>query len=172
MTNHDLSEQARGLRADVVALAGSVSALAGRTAQSERTVKRMRRITIILGLVLVLGAASTVYLVVLGRQVAAQSTCQAEYNAVNNQRTRALTEVTARERDAERARGDALDAVFLDPALLKPADQRTPEDAKRIRALFTTYLAAAETLRAERAAADKTRAANPVPPPPGTRCAG
>lgn len=96
--------------------------------------------------------------------------CQAAYNEVNNQRTRYLTDVVAREREAERARGDTLDAVFTDPALLKPAEQRTPADTKRIRERFTAYLDAAVALRVERAAADRARTDHPVPPPPSQIC--
>lgn len=170
MTSDDLTEQARGLRDDVVALAESVTVLAERTAQSERTVARMRRITIALVVVLVLGAISTGYLVVLGRQIDGFARCQAEYNTINNERTRALTEVTARERNADRARSDALDAVFLDPSLLKPADQRTPADARRVRQLFAAYLDAVAALKIERATADKARLEHPVPPAPASVC--
>lgn len=170
MSDETLAEQARGLRDDIVALAKSVTILGERTAQSERTVTRMRRITIALAVVLVLGAISTGYLVVLGRQIDAFARCQAEYNTVNNERTRALTEVTAREREADRARSDALDSVFLDPSLLKPADQRTPADARRVRQLFAAYLDAVAALKVERAAADRARAEHPVPPPPAAAC--
>lgn len=172
MTDHNLSEQARGLRADVVALAGSVTDLAKRTQQSERTVTRIRRITVILGMVLVLGAASTIYLVVLGRRVAAQSTCQAEYNAVNNQRTRALTEVASAERAAERRAIDLLFDALFDPAVRKPAAERTAADRERIAALTAEVFQAVEALRVERAKADAARAANPVPDPPQTICTG
>jgi hypothetical protein len=96
--------------------------------------------------------------------------CQERYNEANNARTRALTEVTAAEREAERRRSDALDAVFLDPSLLKPADQRTAADRERILRLFKEYLAAIRALLAERADADRARAANPVPPPPSAVC--
>lgn len=170
MTNDDLAEQARGLRDDVVSLAESVTVLAGRTAQSERTVARMRRVTIALVVVMVVGAISTGYLVVLGQRINALTQCQTQYNAINNERTRALTEVTAREREADRARSDALDAVFLDPSLLKPAAQRTPQDARRVRQLFADYLDAVADLKVERAAADKARAEHPVPPPPAAVC--
>lgn len=170
MPDGSLAEQARGLRADVGELAKSVKALADRTEQSERTVKRIHRIAVGLVLSLVLTVGLTACLVFLGWQVNSFAHCQAEYNTVNNQRTRALTEATAKEREADRRRSDALDAVFLDPALLKPNDQRTAEDQTRIRRLFVEYLDAAKALRAERARADAARAANPVPPPPSTIC--
>lgn len=166
MTDDRLTEQARGLRDDIAGL----RSLAERMTQSERTVQRTRRITIALGLVVAVGAVSTCYLIILGRRIDAFSRCQAAVNEVTVARSRALTEITAQEREAERARGDALDAVFLDPALLKPVESRTPEDTKRIRALFSAYLETAATLKVERAAADKARAANPVPALPSQLC--
>ena len=96
--------------------------------------------------------------------------CQAQYNEINNIRTRILTDVGSRERVAQRARDDALDAVFLDPSLLLTADQRTPTDAARVRGLFLAYRTAAQRLLIERAAADRARADNPVPPPPSASC--
>jgi hypothetical protein len=96
--------------------------------------------------------------------------CQAEYNEINNERTRALTESTARERDAERRRDDALDDVFGDPSLLKPVAERTEEDAERVRRLFAEYLDARLKLRQERAQADAARRVNPVPAPPSVTC--
>lgn len=96
--------------------------------------------------------------------------CQARVNDALIARTRALIEVAEKERVAQRARDDALDATFLDPSLLKPAEQRTVADRKRVTELYLTYRQAAETLRAERAAADKVRAANPVPAPPSEVC--
>lgn len=96
--------------------------------------------------------------------------CQARYNEINNERTRIITEVGADERAAERRRDDAQDATFLDPSLLRPADQRTPAEQQRVRDLFAEYLKAAEALKVERAKADKARADNPVPPPPSQTC--
>jgi hypothetical protein len=96
--------------------------------------------------------------------------CLAQYNETNNTRTRILTETSMKERNAERRRDDALDTVFLDPALQVPSAQRTPEDGARIRRLFAEYLDAARDLAAQRAAADADRKANPVPPPPSLVC--
>lgn len=104
----------------------------------------------------------------VGRQ--SDAACQAEYNEINNERTRILTDVGAQERDAERRRDDALDRTFLDPSLLKSPDDRTPADRQHVQALFREYLAAAENLQTERAAADKARRENPVPPPPSQIC--
>jgi len=166
----DLADQARGLRTEVVELARSVGDLADRTEQSERTVKRMHRITVALGLMLALGAASTGYLVVLGRQIDGFSRCQAEYNRVNNERTRALTEATAEERAAERRAIDLLFGALFDPSVRKPAPDRTAEDRERIAALTAEILKAAQRLKAERAQADQARREHPVPPPPSTVC--
>lgn len=105
-----------------------------------------------------------------GYRAAAFARCQAHYNDVNNERTRILTDVGASERDAQRARDDALDATLLDPSLLRPPDERTPAEQQRVRDLFLAYVRAADALRAERAKADAARAANPVPPPPSQIC--
>lgn len=112
---------------------------------------------------LVVGVASEI-----SRQSGAR--CQAQYNEINNERTRILTDVGAQERAAQRRRDDALDRTFLDPSLLKPADQRTAADRAHVQELFREYLAAAQQLQVERAEADKARAENPVPPPPSQTC--
>jgi hypothetical protein len=96
--------------------------------------------------------------------------CQANYSENLNERTRILTEVGANERAAERRRNDALDATFLDPAVRKSAAERTPEDSRRIEALFGEYLEAARALKTERNLADRARVANPVPPAPSQVC--
>lgn len=96
--------------------------------------------------------------------------CQAHYNDVNNERTRALTGVAEDERAAERKASDALGALFLDPSLQKPADQRTEQDRARVTQLFAMYLDAERAKRTARAVADKARAAYPVPPPPSQVC--
>jgi hypothetical protein len=165
MVEDNLTEQARGLRRDIAGLAGSVAALAGRTAQSERTVTRMRRITIALVLSLVLIAVVGVYVVRL-------AVCQAAVNEANNQRTRALTEVTADERAAERNAIDLLFALLRNPSVTKPADERTAADRARVAALVVELRAAGERLEVERAEADTARRAHPVPPPPSVVCGG
>lgn len=96
--------------------------------------------------------------------------CQQIYNEVNNERTRIVADVGASERAAERRRDDALDATFLDPAVVKPASQRTPEETRRVQSLFAEYLSAAQSLKVERVSADRARAQNPVPPPPSQTC--
>lgn len=96
--------------------------------------------------------------------------CQAQVNEVLIERTRILSDVGARERAAERARDDALDATFLDPSAGKPPAARTPADQQRLLRLFAVYQEAARTVAVERAAADKARADNPVPPTPSALC--
>lgn len=96
--------------------------------------------------------------------------CLAQYNEDLNVRTRILTDTTARERNAERRRDDALDRVFLDPSLLVDSAQRSAEDRSRVRRLFAEYVDAAQDLAAVRTAADASRLANPVPPPPSLVC--
>lgn len=119
-------------------------------------------------LLVTLGAFTMAIVSEVNRQSSAR--CQAQYNEINNRRTRALTESTAKERAAERRWRDALNAVFKDPSNLKPADQRTAADRERVRSLFVEYLDAIVDLEADQAAADRSRAANPVPPAPSQIC--
>jgi ABC-type transporter MlaC component len=121
-------------------------------------------------IVLAVSLVSLVMAAVTSIQSYRQAACQANYNEINNQRTRILTDVGAKEREAERRRDAALDATFLDPSVAKPVSQRTPEDQHRVQALFAEYLDAARAVATERAAADEARAANPVPPPPSAVC--
>jgi hypothetical protein len=96
--------------------------------------------------------------------------CQERYNEANNARTRALTEVTASERVAERRWRDALNALFKDPSLRKARDEQTAEDRARVQRLFLEYLARIDQLEREQRVADVARVANPVPPPPSAVC--
>lgn len=128
----------------------------------------MNRVVLAALLLITLGAFTMATISEFQRQ--AHVECQSEYNEINNIRTRLLTEVTAKERAAERRRDDALDATFLDPSLDKPAAQRTPEERRHVLHLFNEYRAAARDLAVERAEADRARAANPVPPPPSELC--
>jgi hypothetical protein len=130
-------------------------------------IAKSRLIEVIVTVAAVLAMFVAVY---TGYQTREQARCQARYNEVNNERTRILTDVGARERDAQRARDDALDATFLDPSLLKPATDRTPQERQRVQTLFAEYRKAAERLHVERVAADKARADNPVPEPPSVTC--
>ncbi len=174
MTDSNLAEQARGLRADVGELAKSVAEVAGRLGQSEHTVKRLHRMTFALIVGLVLIVVMAVYSVALNRRVAALARCQAAYSAAYDaataQRTRALTDATAAERAAERARTDAFDALFTDPAVNRPPGQQTDKDRETIQRLYAVYLKAAAALKTHRAAADKARAANPVVEPAAPNC--
>lgn len=126
-----------------------------------------RRLNVVL---LIVSIVVLVLVVVSGVRSQLYIRCQAGVNEVLIQRSRILTEFGDRERAAERHRGDALDAVLLDPSLLKSADERTPADRQRVARLFADYLNTARTLQTERAAADKARADNPVPPPPSSVC--
>lgn len=96
--------------------------------------------------------------------------CQARYNDAIIERTRVLTGSTADERAAERAADDALGALFLDPAVLKPPEARTVEDRSRILAEFQSYLKAVRNRNKARAIADADRKAHPVPAPPSEVC--
>jgi hypothetical protein len=96
--------------------------------------------------------------------------CQEEYNNVMNERTRVLAEATEQERLTERRADDAQAAVFTDPALDRPSEQRTPEEKERIANLFREYQAALRLQVQERAEADAARARHPVPPPPSKLC--
>jgi hypothetical protein len=95
--------------------------------------------------------------------------CQAEYNEVNNARTRALTESAQRERAAERRVQQAEAGLWLNPHLL---DER-PAGAgphPEVLAAFTELQAALTNWRQVAAEADASRAKHPVPPPPSSRC--
>ncbi len=96
--------------------------------------------------------------------------CQEEYNNVMNERTRVLAEATEQERLTERRADDAQAAVFTDPALSRPLEQRTPEEIERINRLFRAYQVALIEQVKERNDADAARAAHPVPPPPAKLC--
>lgn len=96
--------------------------------------------------------------------------CQSEYNEINNRRTRILTEVNEAERRTERYADNAMSALFLDPAVLKPVEERTSAETERIRILFLAWITALAEQQKERDEADTARAANPIPPPPSQLC--
>lgn len=100
----------------------------------------------------------------------AYTQCQAGYNEVNNERTRALSEAADQERAAQRRTDDAERALFTDPALSKAAAERTPAEQARIQGLFREYQNALTALEQERAEADKARKDHPVPAPPSKTC--
>jgi hypothetical protein len=171
-----LTEQARALRGDLVnvetavaGLAAGVEVLAERTEQSQRTVARLRRVTIGLVACFAAGLLVAAYLVVINRQLHAFSRCQAAVNEVMVVRSRALTEATADERAAERHAMDVL-FVLLRELATTPADERTDEDRKRLAAVVAEILKAGATLETERAKADQARRENPPPPPPSQTC--
>lgn len=165
----DLAEQARGLRTDVVDLADGVRALANRVGESERTVARLRRVTIGLVACFAAGLLVAAYLVVINRQLNEFSQCQAAVNEVMVGRSRALTEATADERAAERRALDVL-FVLLRELATTPSDERTDEDRRRLAAVVAQILKAGDALEVERAKADRARRENPPPPLPSQTC--
>lgn len=126
-----------------------------------------RRLNVIALVLSLIAIVATVY---KDLEALSYQRCQAHLDGLLIERTRIITDIGAVERAAERSRDDALDAVFLDPALLKPNADRTPEDRARVAAKFSRYLSAAQTVAVERAKADKARADNPPPPTPSTIC--
>src|SRR5688500_5644696 len=72
-------------------------------------------------------------------RVEAHLNCQAHYNEINNERTRALTDATAKERVADRAEDKARADLFTHPALLKPTASRTAVEREEIRQLVVAW---------------------------------
>jgi hypothetical protein len=103
-------------------------------------------------------------------QLQEASACQARYDDANNDRSRALMEPLAKERKAERAELKSNATVFLDPALLKPADERTPEEVARIRQEYLAWRTALADVEPAQQKADAARAANPILPPISEFC--
>jgi hypothetical protein len=98
------------------------------------------------------------------------TSCVARYNDANNTRSVVLTEATNQERMAERRADDAQAALFLNPAVSKPAAQRTPAERAEILRLFRAYQTALSDQKTERAAADDARVDHPIPDPPSEVC--
>jgi len=98
------------------------------------------------------------------------TSCVARYNDANNARSVILTEAASEERTAERRTDDAQAAVFLNPAVSKPAAQRTPAEQAEILRLFRAWQAALSDQKTERAAADDARVDHPIPDPPSEVC--
>lgn len=96
--------------------------------------------------------------------------CQARYNQASNERSRALTEATDRERASNRRVDDALAAAFRHPAALKLREDRTPQQQREIEALARAWGEAIIQQQEDRVEADRTRAEHPVPPPPDEVC--
>ena len=95
--------------------------------------------------------------------------CQARYNEVNNARTRALTEVAADERAAERRIQDAEATLWLNPAVGRERKPGEPIDPS-VLADFAELRQALQAWRDATVQADADRAQHPVPPPPSTVC--
>jgi hypothetical protein len=98
------------------------------------------------------------------------TSCVARYNDANNTRSVVLTEATNQERMAERRADDAQAALFLNPAVSKPAAQRTAAERAEILRLFRAYQTALSDQKTERAAADDARVDHPIPDPPSEVC--
>jgi hypothetical protein len=96
--------------------------------------------------------------------------CQARYNEVNNERSRALSEAADKERQAERAEKVARAALFTHPAILTPSADRTPADREEMRRLAVVWQQALTEEQKQQAAADAERKEHPVPPPPSEVC--
>lgn len=94
--------------------------------------------------------------------------CVANYNDVNNQRTKALAEATDSERAANRKADDAQAALFLSPAVSNP--NRTPAQQEEVLRLFRAYQQALTQQRTGRADADDARRDHPIPDPPSQVC--
>jgi hypothetical protein len=103
-------------------------------------------------------------------QVQDLSSCVANYNDLNNTRAKVLTEASDQERDAERKADDAQAALFLDPAVSKPMQQRTPAEQAELLRLFRAYQSALSDQKKERADADGARRVHPIPDPPREVC--
>jgi hypothetical protein len=103
-------------------------------------------------------------------RVEAHLNCQAHYNEINNQRTRALTDAAAKERVADRAEDKARADLFTHPALLKPTATRTPAEREEIRRLAVAWQHALTEEQKQQNAADVERREHPVPPPPSEVC--
>lgn len=94
--------------------------------------------------------------------------CQASYNEVNNERTRALTEATERERAAERRVQNAEANLWLNPKLTErqPGDPVDPS----VLAAFHELQTALQNWQMVTAEADLERKAHPVPQAPSELC--
>lgn len=119
---------------------------------------------LVLGLVAVgLSACATAH-------QSAYTRCQAKVNDALVARTAALAGAADQERAAQRGADDAERALFTDPLLSKPADERTVAEQARLSMLFRRYQKALVELDRERGEADKARADHPVPEPPSLAC--
>jgi hypothetical protein len=96
--------------------------------------------------------------------------CQAEYNEINNRRTRILTEATNQEREAERRTDDAQAALFLSPITTISVSKRTAAEKAELLKLFVQFQESLRVQIEERHEADLARSLNPVPPPPSELC--
>lgn len=96
-----------------------------------------------------------------------QSRCQAAYNEINNERTRALYESANTEREARRqvilTEGDLWDAVVAHPSTNGMPDPVVAEKFAAHRESIAQYRVAWNDLQAD-------TEAHPIPPPPSQKC--
>lgn len=118
-----------------------------------------------LAVVLSLAGSASVWL-----QTRDLAQCVARYNDANNARGVILTQATDEERAAERKADDAQAALFLNPSVSKPAEERTPADRAELLRLLRAYQAALSDQKEERRAADDARRVHPIPDPPKDVC--
>lgn len=98
------------------------------------------------------------------------TSCVAEYNNVNNVRSKILTAANEQERAAESRADKAQAALFLSPLLNTPTEKRTPAQRAEILRLFRAYQSALAEQEKERAQADDARRDHPIPDPPSEVC--
>lgn len=96
--------------------------------------------------------------------------CVAEYNNVNNVRTKVLTAANDQERAAEARADKAQAALFLSPIVSKPTEKRTPAERAEVFRLFRAYQLTLAMQTKERADADVARRDHPIPAPPNEVC--
>lgn len=119
------------------------------------------RVAVIVGLII---SGASAY------ELQQDNACQGRYDNATNDRSRVLQQPLAVERQAERDEQHAAAELFLSPILLKPAEDRTPEEVAEIRKLYQDWRMALEKVEPAQQAADKARAENPIPPPISEFC--
>lgn len=96
--------------------------------------------------------------------------CVAEYNNVNNLRSKILTGAADQERAAESRADRAQAALFTSPLAGKPPGTRTRTEQAELIRLFRAYQSALAEQEKERAQADDARRDHPIPDPPSEVC--
>jgi hypothetical protein len=107
---------------------------------------------------------------IANRRLNEYTSCKAAYDEKVNERTKALANVSAQERETGKLLKKATSNLFTSPLVDIPEEERSSKQAQEIRTLFRAYQAAIKADDAAIAAADKERAAHPVPEPPSKVC--